>query len=144
MSEENNNQNEKQNQNKVTKAYNTVVLKLQTVLKQDKLKLPTTVEGNMMEELVADLFKEEREANYKELKEALKDLLRKHVKMEADIAELQKGLDQAKINKQKEFTAAANKVLGKIDGVDSLVTNYTKSLKSAIEVTEDVNTQEKN
>ena len=140
MSEENNNQ--KENQNKVTKAYNLVITRLQGVLQGEGLSLPTTVPGDEMRSLVADLFKEEREANHKELKEALKDLLRKHVKMEADIAELEKALNQAKINKQKEFTAAANKVLGKIDGVDALVANYTKSLKSVIETTDESNTSQ--
>lgn len=101
-------------------------------IKSEKLELPKKVSASDVDSLVSELFAEEKEANFKALKDELRSLLKKHVEMGVEINKKRKELESLEQQKQKEFIDAANKLFARIDGIGELEAAYAKSLSTAV------------
>jgi uncharacterized protein with gpF-like domain len=95
------------------------------------LKPAKKVGGSDAANLVAQLFKEERQALHAEFVNSLKELLKQHVAMEGEIAKKQKELDELTAKKQKEFTQAVNNWKNKVEQADIMNDTYVSSLQTA-------------
>lgn len=124
---------------KETKKYLKVMEIVQAVVGgKDNLKRKKTATSDSTASIVAELFKEEAEELRKEVKDGLKNLLKKHVELEVEVAKKEKELKELQLNKRKEFTKAANEWLQRIDQGAIMQDSYQTALKTAF-----VNVEEK-
>jgi len=135
MDTQNQNQNGGDN-NKVAKAYEKNMLKVQALLGGD-VKLPTKAKKGDMSSIVAELFKEETEATNLAVKNGLKELVKTHVTAGKAINAKKQELAQLELQKKKEFNEAAVKLFNQIEGVDSLLAEYQRSLGDAVNAVEE-------
>ena len=127
-----------QKADKETKKYLRVIDIVKSVVGgESNLKPQKRVDGDTTADIVAELFKEEQEELRKKVKEGLKNLLKQHVQLEADIAEKEKELKRVQLDKRKEFTKAANAWLNQIDQGAVMQESYSTALKTAFSKTED-------
>lgn len=134
MNENQNNQGGEQGgSGKIKKNYDAAIEKLKSVLRDDKIKLPTTVSNDAISELVSELFEEENKLVYAQFKTQLRDLLKQHLQMGKDIAAKKKELETLETKKQKEFTEACNALFGKIENIGELTKGYAQSLKAGLQ-----------
>lgn len=81
-----------------------------------------------MENLMGELFKEDRELVEQEVKVGLRDLVKKRADFNKTIAEEEKKLQAVKLAKMKEFNQAANQLYLKIAGLSEIEKTYLDSL----------------
>lgn len=133
--EENQNNEEvspEQKADKETKKYLKVMEVVQAVVGgKDNLKVKKKVTGDVTASIVADLFKEEEEELRLKVKTGLKDLLKKHIELEAEVAKKEKELKDLQLSKRKDFTKAANNWLQQIDQAEVMKENYRTALQTA-------------
>jgi hypothetical protein len=115
------------------KKYDDTIAKLKLILNNDSISLPTKVKSTDLSAIVSDLFKEEAESNRALLKEELKTLLKKHVVLLSELEKKRKECNELEKQKQGEFVTAAKVLFDKIEGIDTLGEDYTKSLENALE-----------
>lgn len=144
MSEENKQTDQQQEGGKVEKKYAQSMLKLQTLMGDRSLGLPTKlgltdpnpapdtpVEGETaIDSVIRELFAEEFVKLKAEIKGDLKNLLVKNVEFQRFCKQKEKELADAIMAKKKEFNAEADKVFGKITGIEAKV----KETKGALNI----------
>jgi hypothetical protein len=119
--------------NKIEKKFAVALTKLTAVVQGEKnLKIPKKIPGDALGSLVADLFKEENETLVKNVREELRDLLKKYAEMNAAFKAKQEELDKLQKQKKEEFTKAAEALFGKIDNVGKVEQSYYQGLKDAL------------
>jgi uncharacterized membrane protein YgaE (UPF0421/DUF939 family) len=64
----------------------------------------------------------------KEVKESLKSLLKGYVTLNQLLSEERKKLDSLEITKKKEFNQEATKLFNKIEGIDSILSDYSEAM----------------
>lgn len=122
-----------QKKDKVTKKYNTAMETLKKIIGGEKNLTPVkSVGGDPLAGVVADLFKEEREALLLQVKDGLKGLLKLHVGNMGDIAKKRKELDSLEQQKKEEFTKAANNFFQLIDRQSVSTEEYAQVLLEAM------------
>lgn len=131
---ENEQETPEQKADKETKKYLRVIEMVQKVVGgEENLKPQKKVDADATAEIVAELFKEEGEELRKKVKDGLKNLLKQHVQLEADVAAKKKELEKLQLEKRKEFTKAANSWLQQIDQGAVMQEAYRTALKTAFE-----------
>lgn len=119
-----------QDQDKSDKKFQAAMKKLVAIVGgKDNIKIPKKTPKDQLGDLVAELFKEERENTAKETRDALKSLLKQNAEMEKAFAIKQKELDTLKKQKKEEFTKAASAVFDRIEGVGDVENAYYTTLK---------------
>lgn len=132
--QENGNDTPEQKADKETKKYLRVIEVVKKVVGGEaNLRPQKKVDVDATAEIVAELFKEEEEELRKKVKEGLKNLLKQHVQLEADVAAKKKELEKLQLEKRKEFTKAANAWLQQIDQGAVMQEAYGTALKTAFE-----------
>lgn len=118
---------------KVLASYEQIIKKATAIVKgPENLKLPKKVALKTTDyDLVADLFKEEKEALHTEVKEGLKTLIKNKMLLDQSLAAERKKLDALEVSKKKEFNAAASALFAKIDGLDEIFSGYTGAFTEA-------------
>lgn len=127
------NQVESQNQNqgnKEEKKFNENLRKLESILQGNALFKPTKIGQDSIASIVAEVTKEEQEKAQIEFKEGLKNILQKKRQLDIHFKELEQELTKKKDEKYKEFNQAINNLLAKVDNVQSIITDYTKTLEN--------------
>jgi response regulator RpfG family c-di-GMP phosphodiesterase len=127
-----------QKADKETKKY----LKVMDVVKkvvggEANLKPLKKVDSDVTASIVAELFAEEELELRAQVKTGLKDLLKKHVELEAEVAKKEKELKELQNKKRKEFRVAAEAWLQKIDQNAVNQTQYAQALETAFKNEED-------
>src|SRR6185369_14175154 len=110
---------------KVKKKFDAAVKKMQAILGGPKnLIASSKVPGSAIDTLVKDLFKEETEANEKQLKEKIKAAIKGYTDFTK--WERTKLQEMAKLKEQEmeKFTKVANDVINQIDGMSELEKSY--------------------
>ena len=126
-----NQQSQQEGENKVVKNYESTMNKLVAIVGgKDKLTPSKRVKKDVLQAVVVDLLKEDKEASELAIKTELKELLGKHVTLTKEIIAKKKEFEQLEQNKMKEFTEAANKLFGKIDNLGQMEKDYYDALKS--------------
>jgi hypothetical protein len=125
---------QKEQKNKVENAFNQNIEKITAILqkapsKSGKRKVP----GNVMEQLVAELFKEDDEKTQAEFKAELRILLEKYVKFWSQVEEKEREIEKIKNDGMKDFNQSANKLFGKVDSIPELMKKYAEGLRRAAE-----------
>lgn len=129
---ENPNETPEQKADKDTKKYLKVIEVVKKVVGGDQNMKPSKkVSGNITAGIVAELFKEDQEELRKKVKEGLKNLLKQHVQLEADVRNKEAELKKVQLEKRKEFTKAANAWLGQIDQGAVMQQLYSDALEVA-------------
>lgn len=118
-------------QKKVDKLFNNNMLKALTLLKGKEFRPTTQIPSDSVEAVMEDLFKEDIEIITKEVKEGMRNLMKK--KVEFDRVVKQKTLEfQANIIEQKSnLNTEFEKVMSKIQSIEQLKNNYLESFKAA-------------
>ena len=121
-----------QKADKETKKYLKVMETVRAVVGgPENLKVKKKVTTDVTASIVADLFAEEEEELRLRVKGGLKDLLKKHIELEADVAKKEKELKELQLQKRKEFTKAANNWLQAIDQGEIMKEGYKAALQTA-------------
>jgi len=129
---DNENESPEQKADKETKKYLKVMETVQAIVGgKENLKPKKKVTGDVTASLVAELFKEENEELRAKVKLGLKDLLKKHVELEAEVAKKEKELKELQLTKRKDFTKAANNWLQQVDQAEVMKENYKAALQTA-------------
>lgn len=140
MSNETENLNEQENENlspeqkadKETKKYLKIIEVVKKVVGgEEGLKPAKKIDGDVTAEIVAELFKEEEKTLREKVKEGLKNLLKQHVQLEADVRNKEQELKKLQLEKRKEFTKAANAWLQQIDQGAIMQAAYSTALETA-------------
>ena len=114
---------------KLQNRFNGVINKIEAVLgKTLEKKIKRKVAGAELDNIITDLFKEEKEALAKEVKEDLKNLIIAYAAAHAEKEKKQKEMDQLWEAKMKELCEAGDKVLNKIDGLPEIEKRYKEGL----------------
>lgn len=121
-----------QKADKETKKYLKVIEVVKKVVGGEKNLQPAKkIDSNVTADIVAELFAEEEVELKASVKQGLKDLLKKHVELESEVAKKQKELKDLQLAKRKEFTKAANAWLQKIDQSAVQQESYALALETA-------------
>lgn len=129
QSGDNNQQNQGNDNDKISRAYEANLKKLARIVGGEKNVKPVrTVGGDTLGALVKDLLKERREATQKEVKEGLLVILDKKAALDKEIKQKQDELNKLVVQKKKEFNEAFSKIVSKIENVDKLEENYLETL----------------
>lgn len=127
-----NNDVNQSNVDKETKNYQAALEIVKAVVGGEKNLAPKKrIDGDTTAQIVAELFAEEQETLRTSVKEGLRTILKKHVEIEAQIAEKEKEVRNLQKEKRKEFVKAANDWLEKIDKVAIMQDKYTEALNTA-------------
>lgn len=123
---------EQQEGGKVEKEFTNSVKKLVAILgSSDPLKPTSKIPFDDLGEIVADLLKEEKEKNRKEVSEQLKALLKGHADLKNEVAKKKKELEQIEQNKMAEFNKTAKQLFNRIDEIDKKEKEYYTALTEA-------------
>jgi hypothetical protein len=141
MSEEKDNTGEeltedqkKEKQSKDKKKFEEAMKFLRAVVGgEENLRPKKKVKGDEAADLVAQLFREEKVQLQADFRSSLKELLKKYLEMETEVAKEQKKLDDLRAKKEKEFTQAVNNWKNKVEQSDIMNDNYAAILKAAFE-----------
>ena len=126
-----NTQNTTEDSNKVSKTYDATIKKLVAIVGgEDKLFPTKKVVSDVIGDIVTGLLKERKEDLEKQIKTDLLSLLDKHVSLKKEIKAKEDEFKKLSETKMKEFSEAANKLFGKIDGISELEKDYYQSLTS--------------
>jgi dimeric dUTPase (all-alpha-NTP-PPase superfamily) len=126
-------QNEtKEQENKVEKKFSAALKKLTAIVSgAENLKLPKKVSKDNLSTIVSDLFKEEREENIKKTKESLRSLLKQYAEMNKAFDDKEKELEKLRKQKKEEFVKAAEGLFNQIDNIVAVEKDYYQGLKTA-------------
>ena len=119
-----------QPQGEITKKFEQNIKNLVALLGGDGLLKNIKVENTEAVRLMEELFKEEREAKGKELKERIKDLIKKKTEYERFVKEKQREFDKAVEEKQKEFNKEAEDIFKGIENLRQIADEYYSSINS--------------
>lgn len=120
--------------NKTEKKFAGVIEKLTAIVRgAENLRPVKKIPGDSVSSLVEELFEEDREALYAEVKTKLKDLLRQYSEMEKALKEKRAELEKLGNQKKEEFVKSANALFDKISGVEVIQKNYYDGLKAAVD-----------
>lgn len=134
MNEETTEQETQQKENKIEKKFSNAIHKLVAIVGgKEKLKIPSKTPNDQLTELVADLFKEEREKKLEETKEKLRSLLKQFAEMEKAIKSKKDELEKLEKQKKEEFVKAAESLFNDIEDVGEREKQYYDGLKIATE-----------
>ncbi len=135
MSENTENQNpeekQKQDNNKVAKRFEENTTKLLAVFNgADNVKTLSgkKIKKDALTQAIEELTKETTEERIKTFKEKAKAILVKKVEFDKFKIEQQKLMDQAVLNKMKEFNKEMEDCFNLITGIDEIKNEYKKSL----------------
>jgi hypothetical protein len=119
---------------KVLNNFEQTIKKLTAIVQgEDKLKPIKRISKDSTQTLVEELFREESEATAKEVKEGLKALLKGYVTLNNTLTAERKKLNDLEVSKKKEFNTEASKLFAKIEGIDSILTDYYGAMQAAQE-----------
>lgn len=120
-----------ENQDKITKSFESNMKRLVGVLGGEELLTTTTkVKKDTVETIVENILKDRKEKLEIEVKAELSNLLDKHVALKKSIADKKKELKDLENSKMKEFNEACNKLFGKVQDIEQLEKDYYASLTS--------------
>lgn len=127
MADEQNTQ--QQEAGKVEKEFNNTVDSISAIIGKPlpKRKL-RTIAGNKVTEIAEKLIKKQEDKLIEEVESELEVITEAYVQMNAEIAKSEKELQQLKEKKMKEFTEAAKKTLGKVEGLGEIRKSYEAAL----------------
>ena len=118
---------------KTEKKFAGVIEKLTAIVRgAENLRPIKKISNDSISGLVEELFEEDREALYAEVKTKLKDLLRQYSEMEKALKEKRAELEKLGNQKKEEFVKSANALFDKISGVEVIQKNYYDGLKTAV------------
>lgn len=119
---------------KTEKKFTGVIEKLTAIVRgAENLRPIKKISNDSISGLVEELFEEDREALYAEVKMKLKDLLRQYSEMEKALKEKRAELEKLGNQKKEEFIKSANALFDKISGVEVIQKNYYDGLKAAVD-----------
>ena len=122
---------------KVEKQFEVTLNKLIAIVGgKEHLRPNKKIGSTALNAVVSELLKEESERTVIEVKDDLKSLLKNYVELEKSFQQKEAEFKKLKQDKMKEFTEAAKKVFGRIDGLDQLEKDYIKALNAAGDATE--------
>lgn len=124
---------EQQNQqeNKVEKKFSSAIEKLTAILSGEAgLKPIKRLPNDQVSGLVEELFKEEKEALYADVKTKLKELLKQYHELNKSIKQKEEELAKLGNQKKEEFVKAAQSLFDKIQNVDEVKNSYYSGLKA--------------
>lgn len=120
-----------ENQDKVTKSFESNMKRLVGVLGGEELLTTTTkVKKDTVETIVENILKDRKEKLEIDIKTELSTLLDKHVTLKKSITDKKKELKDLENSKMKEFNEACNKLFGKVQDIEQLEKDYYSSLTS--------------
>ena len=120
-----------ENQDKITKSFESNMKRLVGVLGGEELLSTTTkVKKDTVETIVENILKDRKEKLEIDVKAELSTLLDKHVALKKSIADKKKELKDLENSKMKEFNEACNKLFGKVQDIEQLEKDYYSSLTS--------------
>lgn len=126
-----NQQNDGQNNDKVLKQHEQVLEKLSAILGGKENIFPKKKVGkDVLANITESMLKKRKEALEEEIKTGLTELIDKKVVLDKEIKQKEDELNKIKVQKTKEFNEAANKLFGKIDGIEQLAADYRATLGS--------------
>lgn len=122
-----------ENKGKIEQKFNNSIRKLAAIVQgESNLKPVKKLPQNEVSNIVTELFKEDREAKYVEVKTKLKELLRSYHEMEKALKQKREELEKLANQKKEEFVKAANSLFDQIEGVDDIQKSYYSGLSAAI------------
>lgn len=127
-----NTQEQSQDTNKVSKAFEANLKKLTAIVGGTSgLKPVRQIKKDAMQIMVEELFKEEQDGLISTVKNDLKALLKNYVSLNALVSAEKKKLEALHLSKQKEFNEAAVKLFNQIENIDSINADYLAALNVA-------------
>lgn len=112
--------------------FNQAIHRLASVVGGHKKLFPSKkVAADEIDDLVLELFEEDRKKNIAEAKQALKDLLEKYAAFHKEVRAKKQELEKLKDTKMEEFVKAAHSLFEKFDGINEREASYYAGLKHA-------------
>lgn len=131
MSEETT-QTPQENASKTEKKFSVAIEKLTAILQGgEALKPVKRLPNDNLFGLVEELFKEEKEALYVDVKNKLKELLKQYHELNKSIRQKEDELAKLANQKKEEFAKAAQALFDRIQNVDEVKDSYYAGLKEA-------------
>lgn len=126
-----------ENTDKLDKKFQAVITKLVAVVGgKEKLRLPKKVGNDQVAELVRELFKDEEEALLLQVKNDLRETLKKYAEMEKAFRDKEQELEKLKAEKKKDFVKTVEGLFNKIENIGTIEATYYQGLAEAITPTE--------
>lgn len=114
---------------KVSKKYDENVKKLIALFSGDKAFKKPKVGNGEIAGIIAELTKERKEEIVKTFKEKATKLLTSKVEFDKFVIQKQKEMNDAIVNKKKEFNKEMEECFQLIENIDQLQKDYTKSFE---------------
>ncbi len=118
-----------QDNNKVAKKFEQNVKKLVALFSGEKAFKKAKVANSEVSEIIAELTKERKEGLIKDFKDKAGKLLTSKVEFDKFVSQKQKELEQAILNKKKEFNKEMDDCFQIVENIDSLQKEYAKSFE---------------
>ena len=121
---------------KVETAFNNNIVKALALLRGAVFAPTTQIPGDEMSKVMDELFKEDVENLTKEVKEGMRDLMKKKVEFDRSVKQETLKFQAAIIDQKKALNQDFNDVMSKIKDIESLKNSYLETFKVAEESTE--------
>lgn len=115
-------------ESKIERAYKASLANVVALFGGPTALKPPKIEAGSTAGIIEELISEERKQIEKDFKDAAKQLLKDKVEFDKFIKAKQAELQKVIEAKKKEFTVKANKVVGLINGIDTIRESYAASL----------------
>jgi len=123
---------DQQNPDKIKKSFEKTIKQLSEILGSEKALLPSNkVPKSELEGIVAELLKEEKEKNAKEITEQLRGLLKGYSDLKASIKAKEKELEKLGQEKMKEFNKAAQTLFDRVESMKQKEEEFKAGLSDA-------------
>lgn len=128
-------ENQQQDQNsgdKISKRYDEIVLKVVSVLNgnKDVLFKPLKIANTEVSDIVQELFKEETEEKKVNFKKKMKEGITLHVNFVREEKKLRKEVEEAVSKKKQEIIKYFEDVLKEVEDINSLHRDFLQSLET--------------
>lgn len=132
MSTENTDQNQGQSPDKIKKRFDFLVKQLSEIVGSEDALLPSKkISKPDLVGLAAELLKEKKEENKKEIMDGLRKLLDGYASMKNEIRTAEKNLKKLEEDKMKEFTKSAESLFNRVTEMKEKQAQYVAGLSEA-------------
>lgn len=121
----------KEDGNKVAKAFDQNLDKIEAILGEKPSKGRRKLKGDKLTSVVETLYKEDDERLEKEFKEELKGLLDNFILFNEETRKKEEELKNLRTQKMKEFNDKSRKVWAKIEGGDGTINKRVAALRAS-------------